>query len=45
MWVQVESKKTKNVVFIPARLLPTQFSLKIKFLTAIVSKHTKQTKR
>ena len=42
---QVGSKMAKKVVFIPATLLPTQFSLKTKFLTAIVSYHTKYIKR
>ena len=36
MWVQLGSV-AKKVVFIPATLLPTHFSLKAKFLTVIVS--------
>ena len=46
MWVGPGCVKNgKKVVFIPATLLPTQFSPKTKFLKAIVSKHTNQTKR
>ena len=37
MWVQLGSKMAKKVIFIPATSLPTNFSLKTKFLTAIVS--------
>ena len=37
MWVQVGSEMTKTVIFISATSLPTQFSLKKKFLRAIVS--------
>ena len=36
MWVQLGSKVTKTVIFIPATSLPTQFSLKKKFLRARV---------
>ena len=36
MWVKLGSKTEKKVVFIPPTLLPTQFSLKTKFLTVIV---------
>ena len=32
---QVGSKMAKKIVFIPATLLPTQFSLETKFLTAM----------
>ena len=39
------AKKTKKVIFTLATLLPTQFSLKTKFLTTIVSQYTKKTKR
>ena len=35
MWVQVGLKMAEKVVFIRATLLPTQFSLKTKSLTAI----------
>ena len=37
IWVQVGSKIAKKIVFIPATLLPMQFSLKTKFLIALVS--------
>ena len=38
-------KMVKKVVFTLATLLPTQFSLKTKFLPAIVSLHIKQIER
>ena len=37
IWIQVGSKMARKIVFIPATLLPIQFSLKTKFLIALVS--------
>ena len=37
VWVQVGSKKKKKFFFVPATFLSTQFCLKTKLLTAIVS--------
>ena len=34
MWVQIVSKMAGKGIFITSILLPTQFSLKLKFLTA-----------
>ena len=36
MWVQVRSKMTNKVIFIPVTSLPIQFSMKTKFLKASI---------